>query len=126
MKEYKTVEDLQIYKKACELRKAIFELVTQQFPKEEKYRLGDQLIRSTRKCPANIAEGYGRFHFQENIQFCRIARGSLTENLDHLNCALECKYIRSEQKEKFFSEIKALIKMLNGYIKYLETQKQKP
>ena len=47
----------------------------------------DQLIRATRSITANIAEGHGRYHFQENIQFCRQARGSLTETLDHLICA---------------------------------------
>ena len=74
------------------MRKRIFEL-TKSFPIEEKFKLTDQIIRSTRKCPANIAEGHGRFHFQENIQFCRITRGSLTETQDHLNCAFECNYI---------------------------------
>ena len=90
--ESKSFESLEIYKRACILRKKIFEL-TKKFPLEEKYKLVDQIIRSTRKCPANIAEGHGRYHFQENIQFCRIARGSLTESPDHLNCAFECGYI---------------------------------
>lgn len=67
----------------------VFEMV-KSFPKEEKFRLSDQLIRSTRKCPANIAEGHGRYHWQENIQYNRIARGSLTESIDHLNVAKEC------------------------------------
>ncbi len=116
-------EDLKIYKGSTLMRQKIFAL-TKHFPAEEKYRLTDQIIRSTRKCPANIAEGYGRFHYQENIQFCRIARGSLTETQDHLNCAYECEYISDTQLNELKTEIEQLIKMINGYIKYLESRKK--
>ncbi len=89
------IENLEVSVKAKEYRRDIYELV-KQFPKIEEFRLSNQLIRSTRKYPANIAEGYGRFHYKENIQFCRIARGSLVETLDHLSVALECDYITNE------------------------------
>jgi len=113
-------EDLEVYKIAIQFRQKIFELA-KSFPPEEKYRLIDQIIRSTRKCPANIAEGYGRFHYQENIQFSRIARGSLTETQDHLNCVSECKYISQEQHTDLKADAIQLIKMINGYIRlYLE------
>lgn len=117
-------EDLKIYKQACLLRKKIW-LLTKTFPPEEKYKLTDQILRSTRKCPANIAEGHGRFHYQENIQFCRIARASLMETQDHLNCAEECEYITLKKRDELKSEISILIKMINGYINYLEKQKSK-
>nr|WP_299208590.1 four helix bundle protein [uncultured Dokdonia sp.] len=35
----------------------------------------------------NIAEDFGRFHYQENIQFCRMARGSLYENIRSCHCS---------------------------------------
>lgn len=120
---HRSFEELNVYKKSVQVRKLVYELV-KRFPSEEKFRLTDQLIRSTRKCPANIAEGHGRFHFQENIQFNRIARGSLMETIDHLTVALECNYI----DEKNYQELKELvtdnIKLINGYINYLKTQKQ--
>ncbi len=119
----KSLRELKIYQKACTFRKKIFEL-TKKFPSEEKFRLTDQIIRSTRKCPANIAEGYGRFHFQENIQYCRIARGSLTETLDHLSCAFECGYISNDLLSELNQEVETLIKMTNGYIKYLKSRKE--
>ena len=117
-------KDLEIYKKSIALRLNIYNLV-KTFPKDEKYRLSDQLIRSTRKCPANIAEGHGRFHYQKNIQFCRIARGSLCESLDHLQVALECGYISEETLHQHTENINAILRMLNGYINYLRTQKEK-
>lgn len=66
-----------------------------------------------------IAEGYGRFHFQENIQFCRQARGSLHEVLDHLIVAKDEKYISEEQLVSFRTEIDRCLSVLNGYINYL-------
>ena len=116
-------EGLEVYQMATKLRRDIFDLV-KTFPNEEKFRLSDQLIRSTRKCPAQIAEGYGRFHYQENIQFCRIARGSLAESIDHLNVAHECSYIDKPTHTRMVSEIETLTRMLNGYISYLKRRKQ--
>lgn len=77
-------EDLEVYKKCRELRIEVSNVVNQHFPEHEKYSLKSQIIKSSRSITANIAEGAGRYHFQENIQFCRISRGSLTETLDHL------------------------------------------
>ncbi len=81
--------------------------------------------RSSRSVGNNIAEGYGRFHFQENIQFCRIARGSLFETLDHGIIAFDEGYI-SEDNLKNLREIhNRTLLILNGYIKYLMNQKNK-
>ena len=93
------------------------------FSKNEQYRLVDQMIRASRSITANIAEGYGRYHYQENIQFCRQARGSLYELLDHFTVALDEKYISQEQFEEFRIEIFESVKILNGYIKYLQKKK---
>lgn len=49
------------------------------FLDHEKYELVSQMRRASRSVTHNIAEGYGRFHYQENIRFCRISRGSLHE-----------------------------------------------
>lgn len=70
-------------------------------------------------------KGYGRFHYQENIQFCRKARGSLYELLDHLNIALDEKYINENKYKKFREQIFDIIRMLNGYIRYLKNKKDK-
>ena len=115
--------DLEIWKRCRDIRWKIWEL-TKVFPTEEKYRLVDQIIRASRSSTANIAEGYGRFHFQENIQFCRQARGSLCELIDHLLVAEECKYVEKERAEELLAEIKEGIIMLNGYIKYLKSRKE--
>ena len=81
------------------------------------------MIRASRSSTACIAEGYGRFHYQETIQFCRQARGSLYELIDHLDVALESGYIDNQQADSLISSTKEAIRLLNGYIKYLKERK---
>ena len=95
------------------------------FPKEEKYRLSDQMIRASRSVTANLAEGYGRFHYKENIQFRRQPRGSLFELIDHLTVALDEKYINTDEFIFLRAKCYALIKKLNSYIKYPKIQVEK-
>lgn len=121
--EIRSFEDLKVWKKSRSLRKKI-QVLTDDFPKEERYRLVDQMIRSSRSVTANIAEGYGRFHYQENIQFCRQARGSLYELLDHLICAFDKKYIDLKELQDFRKEIVRCTQLLNGYISYLQKAKK--
>ena len=83
----------------------------------------DQLLRASRSVTANIAEGNGRFHYQENIRFCRQARGALYEILDHLICAQDEKYITEEQIKTLRTQIARCLKLLNGYIAYLKKLK---
>lgn len=120
-----TFETLEVWKEARDLRKALSELA-KTFPSEEKFRLGDQIIRASRSVTANITEGHGRYHYQENIQFCRQSRGSLYELIDHLTVALDEKYIDEDKFRDFRAKITGIIKILNGYIYFLKKQKAIP
>ena len=97
----------------------IFETV-KSFPSEEKFRLTDQLIRSSRSVTTQIAEGHGRRTFPDRIRFCIIARGSLSETLNHFLDAVDCRYITDEQLLYYRSKIEEMERLLNGYINYLE------
>ena len=81
--DIKTFEDLECWKLARKVRMRISEL-SKKFPKEETYSLTQHIKKTARSITDNIAEGYGRFHFQENIQFCRISRGSAYEVTNQL------------------------------------------
>lgn len=85
-------EDLEVYKLAREFRKRINTL-TKELPKSEEYNLIFQMKKAAVSLTNNIAEGYGRYHYQENIQFCRQSRGSLCELIDDLNVCLDESYI---------------------------------
>ena len=119
---YLSFEDLEVWKECRNLRKMISALV-KTFPESEKYRLTDQILRASKSPCANISEGHGRYHYQENIQFCRIARGSLAETLNHLTDALDESYIDKEAFNLLNEQIKSCIRLTNGYINFLEKQK---
>ena len=114
-----TFEELECYKLARQLRKEVSRFC-KSLPSEERYRLKDQIVRSARSVTANIAEGYGRHHHQENIQFCRTARGSLTETLDHLIVAHDEQYLEAIEYASLRDLLEEAWKVLNGYISYLK------
>lgn len=123
MNDIKSFEDLNCWKKARELRNDIKELI-KSFPDYEKYELVSQMRRASRSVTHNIAEGYGRFHYQENIQFCRISRGSLHELLDQFIVALDEKYISEKAFLKYKKQVIGCLAILNGYINYLKRAKK--
>jgi four helix bundle protein len=114
---YKTFEDLQAYQLAREFRKAIFELI-KLLPEEEKYNLVSQMRRAATSLTNNIAEGHGRFHYQENIQFCRQSRGSLSELIDDLNVCEDQGYLPHPRLQELKEQGYRLNQCLNGYISY--------
>lgn len=115
---------LKVWVKAKDFALGIYDQVLPLLPAEEKWNLNSQLRRSSLSISANIAEGYGRFYYQENVRFWYIARGSLDETLSHLVFALEAKYIPASLYEQFEKEGEETDKMLNGYIVYLKKSKQ--
>ena len=114
----KTFEELDCWKKAVGLRKKL-SLLVKTFPAEEKFRLIDQILRAARSVTANIAEGFGRFHYQEYIQYCRQSRGSLYEIIDHLIVAADEKYISESELNEMRKEVNECLAALNGFINYL-------
>ncbi len=118
----KSFEDLDCWKQATTLRRRLAQLV-KIFPAAGKYRLTDQIIRASRSATSNIAEGYGRFHFQENTQYCRQARGSLYELIDHLSIAADEGYISKGELMDLKKDITSCLGLLNGYINYLQKAK---
>ncbi len=115
-------EELEIWKKA-RLLKIEISATVKFFPADEKYKLADQLIRSSRSTGALIAEGHGRFSYPDQIHFCVQARGSLAETMNHLIDAKDETYISEIALADYRLKFKELERMLNGYIIYLRTQK---
>ena len=116
---YQSFEELELSKKARALKNDVFRL-SKSFPAEEKFRLADQIIRSSRSIGVQIAEGHGRRTIPDRVRFCIISRGSLSETLNHLIDAFDCEYITLETLESFREKIYELERILNGYISYLE------
>jgi len=89
-------EELDVWKKVTHFKKEVSK-EARGFPSEEKFRLTDQIIRSSRSINALISEGHGRFTYPDQIHFCVQARGSLTETINHLIDAFDEGYISEEK-----------------------------
>jgi four helix bundle protein len=117
------LETLAVWQKSLDYAVDVCRDVVSQFPSEEKWALASQLRRSVQSIPANIAEGYGRFSYQETIRFCYIARGSMSETKTQLILAHRLGYIGDEAFQCYLSRLTELVKMLHGYISHLRNQK---
>jgi four helix bundle protein len=118
------LQKLEVWKRAKDFALRIYQDVLSLLPPEEKWNLGSQLRRSSLSISANIAEGYGRFYYQENVRFCYTARGSLEETLSHLVFSFEAKYIPDTLFKELSAEGDEIGRMLNGYITFLKRNKQ--
>ncbi len=117
------LEKLDVWCKAQALAVHIHKELLPLFPPEEKWSLSQQLRRSSQSIPANIAEGHGRFYFQENVRFCYIARGSLEETLSHIDYANKVGYISKALYESLAVDGENLNRLINGYISFLKKSK---
>jgi len=118
METIRSFEDLDCWKACTDFRRYVRKLI-RKFPAEEKYALISQMRRASRSITNNIAEGYGRFHFKENAQFCRESRGSLYELKDDFIIALDEEYISKTEFDEGMIKFERAVSIVNGYINYL-------
>jgi four helix bundle protein len=116
-------KDLQVWKAARELRREAYELA-EALPDYEKFGLAGQIRRAATSVTANIAEGFGRFGYQENAQMCRQARGSLYELRDHLTTCVDEGYINLAEGKRLDALAQTVARLLNGYLRSTLALKQ--
>ena len=115
-------ENLELWKKVREFKNEVSK-EARKWPSEEKFKLTDQVIRSSRSINALLSEGHGRFTFADQLHFCIQARGSLSETINHLIDAFDENYITGETLNYFKLKGKEIERLLNGYIIYLRNQR---
>ena len=108
--------DLEVWRCARQLRMEVYRF-TRQFPKEETFGLASQSRRAAVSATANIAEGFGRYSYQENIQFLRQSRASVYELRDHFTTALDAGYLSRDEFAGLNRQAVSVVKLLNGYIR---------
>lgn len=118
------LEKLDVWCKARDFAIRVNKEILPLLPSEEKWSLNQQLRRSSQSIPANIAEGHGRFYFQDNVRFCYIARGSLEETLSHIVYAQRVGYVSEMLYKSFAVDGENLNRLINGYIGFLKRSKQ--
>jgi four helix bundle protein len=119
-----TYTKLEAWKKSMGLVKAVYVLL-KNYPKEELYGLTSQTKRAVVSVPYNIAEGVGRNHRKDTIQFLHIARGSLHEVETLLNTAVMVEIIPAEIFEGISKSIDECLRVLNGLITWYEKEQVK-
>lgn len=119
VKTFLDVDDLEVYKKLCQLHIEICDL-THQWPKEEKYELGSQIRRSSNSSPAQLAEKNDDRHIRNKIEGVNRGRGEAGETIHHLFMAKLKGYINEEIYQGYRNRYKECIRMLNGLEKSLE------
>jgi len=119
--KFQTFEDLEVYKSARELRKAMY-AVSRSLPDFEKYELGRQIRRAAVSLTNNMAEGHGRFHYPDQIRFFLHSRGSLEELVDDLNVCLDENYLCGEETEKLKERARGVLILINGYLRHLRSR----
>ena len=108
--------DLEVYKLSEELSDIVWNVVLK-WDHFSKDTIGKQLVKSSDSIAANIAEGYGRYHFKENKNFCYFARGSLEETKTWLRKSTRRGLIDKSRNQDLINITRKLPKLLNSYIK---------
>ena len=116
------VEDLEIYQMAEDLSDRVWEICIK-WDYLTKDTIGKQLVRSTDSISANLAEGHGRYHFNDRLKYCYYARGSLEETKSWISKAIRRKLIKTEISELNHT-IELLPKKLNAYIKSIKKARE--
>ena len=115
---------LEVWVRAKDFALEVYREVVPHLPSDERWNLTQQLKRTAQGIPANIAEGHGRYHFMDNVRFCYIARGSLTEVQSHMVLAHDLGYLSDEIYKRMTTHAESIGKQLNNYIAYLKKSKQ--
>jgi four helix bundle protein len=93
-------------------------------PVIERFDLAPQIRKSSKSVMANIAEGYGRYHYLDSLRFYFIARGSLTETINHIITAHDLSYMDVSRHQELYDQGREAERALNGYISYVWKQQQ--
>jgi four helix bundle protein len=115
---YSSFEDMPVWQKGMELAERVFAL-TETLPKKEDYGLTSQIRRSALSVPGNIAEGFGRKHTKDKLNFYYMSRGSLAETKSHLIYGFKVGYFQesdlSELMELTANIWEELNKLINSF-----------
>ena len=110
------LDGLRVYQLAMDIGERVWAIVVK-WGFFERDTVGKQWVRAVDSIAANLSEGYGRFHYKENKQFCHYGRGSLYETRTWLMKAHNRGLVNDEDFAKLTKNIDTIGRQLNAYIK---------
>jgi four helix bundle protein len=116
------LEDLQVYQLSMEIAERIWKIVVE-WDYLAKETIGKQLIKAADSMAANLSEGFGRYFYKENKQFCYYSRGSLFETKTWLKKAQLRDLIDDQKFIQLNKDLDTIAIKLNNYINTIGTQK---
>ncbi len=121
MERSRSYKELEVWKEAKKLVTEIYQ-ITKKFPDDEKYCLIQQIRRAAISIPSNIAEGIGRNHAKDTIQFLYTSRGSLYELETQIFISFDLNYLNEITLENILISCNQVGKLLGGFINYYESK----
>ncbi|MCG2693868.1 four helix bundle protein [Candidatus Parcubacteria bacterium] len=118
---WENLKKMPAYQNAFELSNYVREIVLK-WDSFDKYTLGQQYADALDSISANLAEGYGRYHFKDKIKFYYNARGSALEAHDWTAKAIRRNLLSSEEKERIKNLLYKLPKDINILINRTRSQ----
>lgn len=115
-------QDLEAWQKGKELVIKIYK-ISKKFPIDESFGINSQLRRASVSVPANIAEGFARYHFRDKVRIYYIARASLAEVHNYLILATSLDYINEAESNVLIDKCNQVGMLINGLIRSIERQK---
>jgi four helix bundle protein len=115
MKKGQRLEDLEVYKVAMEIGEIVWSIVNK-WECFSKKTLGAQYVDAADSIAMNVSEGYGRFHFKENKNFCYYSRGSAKETLTATNKAKASNLVSEEEFALLSQKLDSYFRLIYGYI----------
>lgn len=110
------LDDLEVYKVALKIGDIVWDVV-EKWNYFERDTLGKQIVRSADSIALNISEGYGRFHFAENRNFCYYSRGSAYETSTAIHKAYTRKLLSNDEYNALKEKLNLYLKLVNAYIR---------
>ena len=116
------LEDLEVYKLAMEIGEMVWSIVSK-WDYFSKKTLGGQFVEAADSIAMNISEGYGRFHYKENKNFCHYSRGSAKETLTETTKAKQRNLITDEDFHFLTQKLNQYFYLMFGYVNSIGSQK---
>lgn len=112
---------LEAWQRGHELVLEIYK-ATRSFPKEELFGIVSQLRRAATSVTANVAEGFGRYHFNDKIRFYYQARGSVAEVQNFLLVSRDLGFLSARDCETLLILADSVRQLIHGLIRSIEKQ----